>query len=210
MSLKKFLLDCLFPQQCYGCKKNGTWLCPACLLKIKPYQGQLPRHLINIDNLIIAGNYSDQVLQDLIKAFKFNFNRDLTIPLTIFLYQQLNYLLLSEDYLIIPIPLHRQRLNWRGFNQSELIAHEISSLTNWPVNLDLQKKQKTKEQAGLKEQARLSNQQGVFSWHGPKLTGQNIILLDDIITSGATISAAALVLKQAGAGQIIAMALAKG
>jgi ComF family protein len=210
MSLKNFFLNCLFPQQCYGCKRSGTWLCLNCLNKIKRYQGQIPRHLNNIDKLIIAGEYSDPILQALIKAFKFNFNRELAIPLSVFLYRQINFLYLKDEYLIIPIPLHKQRFNWRGFNQSELIAREISHLSGWPLDLNLKKKKKTKEQANLKERERLNNQRDAFIWCGQSLREKNIMLLDDIITSGATISEAAKILKAAGADSVTALAVAKG
>jgi len=210
MSLKKLLLNCLFPKKCYGCETSETWLCKSCFVKIKKYQGQTPRQLTGVNDLIIAGEYHDPVLKDLIQAFKFNFNKELVVPLAALLYSKISWPHLNKSYLIIPIPLHRQRLAWRGFNQSELLAKEISTLTGWPINYDLTKIKKTKEQASLQETKRLKNQLGVFSWHGINLAGQNIILLDDIITSGATISQAALVLKQAGAGEIIALAVAKG
>lgn len=210
MSLKKLLLNCLFPKQCYGCGVSKTWLCQKCFKKIKKYQGQRPRYLADNQDLIIAGEYSDQVLKEIIQAFKFNFNTELVIPLTALLYSRISWEVLNKSYLIIPIQLHKKRLAWRGFNQSELIARELSELTGWGVNKDLIKIKKTKEQAGLKEAERLTNQVGAFIWKGANLAGQDIILLDDIITSGATISQAALVLKQAGAGEIIAMAVAKG
>jgi ComF family protein len=210
MSLKKLLLNCLFPKQCYGCSVNKTWLCQKCFSKIKNYQGQVPRYLEDTCDLIIASEYNDSILKEIIQAFKFNFNTELVIPLTALLYSKINWEILNKSYLIIPIPLHKKRLAWRGFNQSELIAYELSVLTSWTINKDLIKIKKTKEQAGLNEAGRLKNQIGVFVWTGPNLAGQDIILLDDIITSGATISQAALVLKQAGAGEIIAMAVAKG
>jgi ComF family protein len=210
MSLKKLLLNCLFPKQCYGCGISQTWLCRKCFSKIKNYQGQVPRYLEGVCNLIIASEYNDLVLKEIIQAFKFNFNIELVIPLAALLYSRISWEVLNKKYLIIPIPLHKKRLAWRGFNQSELIARELSKLTGWTINKDLIKIKKTKEQAGLKEAERLKNQAGVFKWTGQNLAGQNIILLDDIITSGATISQAILVLKQAGAGEIIAMAIAKG
>lgn len=210
MFLKKLLLNCLFPKQCYGCGTSKTWLCQKCFKKIKKYQGQRPRHLQDVDNLIITSEYNDPVLKEIIQAFKFNFNVELVIPLTALLYSKIDLATLNKNYLMVPIPLHKKRLAWRGFNQSELIARELSSLTGWVVNKDLIKIKKTKEQAGFKETERLSNQIGAFIWKGSNLLGQNIILLDDIITSGATVSQAALVLKQAGAGEIVAMAVAKG
>jgi ComF family protein len=210
MSLLKIILDCLFPKQCYGCGVNKTWLCQKCFSKIKKYQGQTPRHLTGVDNVLIASEYSDSVLKEIIQAFKFNFNTELVIPLTALLYFRIDLITLNKKYLIIPIPLHKKRRAWRGFNQSELIADELSLLTGWMVDKNLIKIKKTKEQAGLKETERLANQLGAFIWTGLNLAGQDVILLDDIITSGATISQAALILKQAGAGEIIAMAVAKG
>lgn len=210
MSLKKLLLNCLFPKKCYGCGVNKTWLCRTCFSKIKKYQGQVPRHLQNVDKLIITSEYNDPVLKEIIQAFKFNFNTELVIPLTALLYSKIDLATLNKNYLIVPIPLHKKRRAWRGFNQSELIADELGKLTGWVVNKNLIKIKKTKEQAGLKETRRLSSQLGVFIWKGLNLNGQDVILLDDIITSGATISQAALVLKQVGAGEIVAMAVAKG
>lgn len=210
MFIKKLLLACLFPKKCFGCEVSGTWLCKSCFSKIKNYQGQVPRELRNVDNLIIAGEYSDPILKEIIQVFKFHFNTELVIPLAVLLYAKINLAELDKTYLIIPIPLHKKRQAWRGFNQSELLAGELSKLTAWPVSCDLIKIKKTKEQAGLSEVKRLKNQSGVFTWTGPDLSGRNIILLDDIITSGATINQAALTLKQAGAGEIIAMAVAKG
>lgn len=210
MFLKKLLLDCLFPKKCYGCQKNKIWICPACLSAIKNYQGQKPRCLKDIDDLIIAGEYSDSVLKKLIKDFKFSFNKELAIPLSLLLYRRMNFWHVKEDYLIIPIPLHNKRLNWRGFNQSELISRELSRLSGWPVCSGLIKIRNTSVQAGLNEKKRLENQRDAFQWHGADLKGKKILLLDDIITSGATISEAAAVLRQAGAEKIIAAAIAKG
>ena len=165
MSLKKFLLDLLFPKKCYGCGADNIWLCQTCLNKLKPYQGELPRALQNTHDLIIAGEYKDKLLSDLIIAFKFGFNRELAIPLFIFLKLTLDKKIiidtlsghLWQNILIIPAPLHRQRQKWRGFNQSELLAREISNYYNWPISLALVKIKKTTNQAELKEAARLIN-----------------------------------------------------
>ena len=217
MSLKNFFLDLLFPKKCYGCNQPDIWLCRICLKKLKPYQGEIPRALKNNHDLIIAGEYKDKVLNDLIIAFKFGFNRELAIPLFIFLKSALDKKIIIDNLtaktwgniLIIPIPLHKRRLRWRGFNQSELLAREISNYYGWPVNLDLIKIKKTGIQAELKEEARLNNQKNSFKWAGKRIN-QTVLLIDDIITSGATINEAELVLQAAGATRIIKVALAKG
>lgn len=218
MSLKNFLLDCFFPKKCYGCGACDTWLCQKCFLNLKSYQGEIPRALDNPQNLIIAGEYKDPVLHDLITAFKFNFNQELVIPLFAFLKIAidkkiiLTTLLHSEwqNILIIPIPLHKKRLKWRGFNQSELLAREINLCYSWPLNLNLVKPKKSSIQADLKEELRLTNQIGTFTWLGGSLVGHDIILIDDLVTSGATLNEAEKVLKAAGANLIIKLALAKG
>ena len=218
MSLKNFLLDCLFPKQCYGCRCGGTFLCHDCFLKLKKYQGEVPRALKNTKDLIIAGDYKDPMLRDLIAAYKFNFNRELAIPLFAFLKPNIDTKIMINDLLkhpwqnilVIPIPLHKKRLAWRGFNQSELLAREISNYFGWPLSLNLKKIKNTAVQADLNEDARLKNQAGVFSWHGPALSECDIILVDDIITSGATINEAELILIAAGANRVIKIAIAKG
>jgi ComF family protein len=218
MSLKKFILDCLFPKKCYGCQQNDTWLCQACFKKLVKYQGDTPRVLTNARDLIIAGEYQDALLAALITAFKFNFNQELKVPLFAFLKAaidtqiSLNYLSNKpwQNILIIPIPLDKKRKNWRGFNQSELIAKEISNYYNWPLSLALIKIKKNKIQAELKEDVRILNQTGVFCWQGENLIGQDIILVDDLITTGATMNEAELILKKAGANKVIKVALAKG
>ena len=218
MSLKKILLDCLFPKKCYGCGAVDTWLCQKCFAKLKDYQGQLPRNLKNPSDLIIAGEYRDNLLNLLITAFKFGFNQELVRPLAAFLIKTIDKKILLEklsgksptDILVIPLPLYKTRLNWRGFNQSELLAKEIGYYYNWPISLSLIKIKKTRIQAELDETARLANQNGVFKWIGTNLKGQTILLVDDIITSGATMNEAEKVLLAAGAKRVIKTAVAKG
>lgn len=217
MSLKNFLLDLLFPKKCYGCGYDNIWLCQKCLANLKLYEGEVPRALNNIRDLIIAGEYKDKVLSDLITAFKFGFNKELVVPLFIFLKSALDKKILIDnlsgklwqDILIIPIPLHKKRKKWRGFNQSELIARELSNYYGWPLSLDLVKIKNTSTQVELSEDKRLNNLKEVFKWIGEPIT-QTILLIDDVITSGATINEAEITLKNAGATRIIKVAIAKG
>ena len=217
MSLKNFLLDLLFPKKCYGCGCDNIWLCQKCLANLKLYEGEIPRALNNTHDLIIAGEYKDKILSDLIIAFKFGYNKELAIPLFIFLKSALDKKILIDslsgklwqDILVVPIPLHKKRKKWRGFNQSELIAREICNYYKWELNLELIKIKKTLTQAELSEDLRLSNLKGVFKWTDKPIT-QTVLLIDDVITSGATINEAELCLKEMGASHIIKVAIAKG
>ncbi len=114
--------------------------------------------------------------------------------------------------LVIPIPLTRARKRERGFNQSELIARELVALENtFELRTDiLEKRKETRAQATIRNRAeRLNNVVGCFSVSAPSAArGRNIILVDDIYTTGGTMSEARAVLEKAGAQKILACAVA--
>ncbi len=131
-----------------------------------------------------------------------NFKRAENLPLVI-----LNF----NDNLIIPVPLSKKRLRWRGFNQAELLAQKVAEkygLTLDKSNL-IRIKHKT-PQAKLDEIHRLENIKGCFSWQGGSLNKKNIILIDDVTTTGATLNECAKVLKANGAGEVWGLVVAKG
>ena len=110
----------------------------------------------------------------------------------------------------MPIPLSKKRECWRGFNQSEIIARHFSVYFNYELNLDLKRVKHRPPQAKLNEIERLKNIESVFTWQGKNLHNYNILLIDDVITSGATLNEAAWVLRAAGAQNVYALVLAKG
>lgn len=111
------------------------------------------------------------------------------------------------DY-IIPVPLHESRLRERGYNQSELIAEYIAEQTGIPMRADLLTRNRaTKRQSSLKRYDRVLNVQGAFDCSAD-LNGKNIILFDDICTTGNTLQACAEALKDADAENICALTLA--
>jgi predicted amidophosphoribosyltransferase len=110
---------------------------------------------------------------------------------------------------LIPMPLARQRLATRGFNQSALLAREIGGRLN--INVEshgLLRVRDTPPQAGLDRVARLENMKGAFAC-GQNLAGLKIALVDDVMTTGATMSDAARALKKQGAARIDAWAIAR-
>jgi ComF family protein len=125
------------------------------------------------------------------------------------------------DPVLIPIPLSPKRLHERGFNQSQLICEEIIKLNTRQQNLKIKlekdiliKPKDTEHQAQIKDRrARLKNISGSFAIRNTKenlekLKGKNIILIDDILTTGATLTEARKILKQAGTRKIIAFTVA--
>jgi len=113
---------------------------------------------------------------------------------------------------IVPVPIHPRRLRERGYNQSALIAHELSRLISAPLaNGLLLRRRNTPPQArslSLKERQR--NVVGAFYCRGHSLLkGKQILLIDDVCTSGATLGACASALKSAGAASVRGLTLAK-
>jgi ComF family protein len=115
------------------------------------------------------------------------------------------------DY-IVPIPLHPLKQRDREFNQAERLAKHLGRATNIPVNKKLvQRVEPTRTQTALSRTERARNVQRAFAMRaGKKLDGEKIILLDDVLTTGATTSACAKVLRQAGASDVCVWTVARG
>ena len=119
--------------------------------------------------------------------------------------------------LIVPVPLHRSRERERGYNQARLLAEGFAlalkskSCGGGVAKIEarcLARKRPTPPQSGLNLQARSENVRGVFA-ATEKVRGHNVILIDDVMTTGSTVSACAIALKRAGAGRVAVLALAR-
>jgi ComF family protein len=117
----------------------------------------------------------------------------------------------ADADLLIPVPLNRSRLLWRRFNQSALLALELSRQSGVPMDaLALVKRKSTPPQVGLTQAQRQDNVAGAFAVTKAgrhRIDGAHVILIDDVITTGATVSACARVLKRAGAAHVDVLAL---
>jgi ComF family protein len=163
--------------------------------------------LNGFDEVFSAGVY-DGALRKLIHLFKFEGVRPLARPLAGFLRQALP----RERRLdmIVPMPLHWRRRWSRGFNQSQLLAREIGRRWNVPVRKLVRRKRATAPQAGLTSAQRRKNVQGAFEAKKPaRLQGMSVLLIDDVLTTGATASACARALKRAGAAHVSLLTLAR-
>lgn len=118
---------------------------------------------------------------------------------------------MGGKFTIVPIPLHWQRYNWRGFNQSEELAKRVASKMGWNfVNL-LVRTKNTKHQVGLKEKARKKNMESAFNLnnHMTIQPSDHLILFDDVWTSGSTLKEATKVLKSAGYKEVTCLTIAR-
>ena len=214
--LKSFFLDLLFPKACFGCQKEETYLCQDCesILEISDIHKKLNTE--QLSDLYFALEYKKPLIKQLIQQFKYqSFVKDLSKPLS---YLIINHFRLIEknkkefkDFITIPVPLYIKRLKWRGFNQAEEIAKHISSFFEIPLISDvLVKNKKTLPQTELSENKRRDNLLGVFNCQNQeKIKNQNILLVDDIYTTGSTIKECVRVLKNAGAKKVIGIVIAR-
>ncbi len=151
------------------------------------------------------------VMRDLIHAFKYADRHDARRLFGRWLAQAAAPLLPGAD-VIVPVPLAPGRLLQRQFNQSAIIAQELSRCTGLAFDpYSLRRVRKTRSQVGLSRAERQSNVRGSFavsSRRARALAGRNVILVDDVITTGATVGACARTLLAAGAGRVDVLALA--
>ena len=121
--------------------------------------------------------------------------------------------LLQGADLVVPVPLHRRRLFFRRFNQAAVLAHAIGKSAGIPVLADgLMRKRATPSQAGLSRSGRFRNVRGAFALrprHKERLRGRHVILVDDVMTTGATVESCARALLKGGAASVSVLTLAR-
>jgi ComF family protein len=149
------------------------------------------------------------VIRDAVHEFKYRNLRALGTELVALMYDYLNVNPVSGDVLV-PVPLHRKKLLERGYNQSSLLAHGLGNLTGLPVIEDcLIRRKYTPPQARSSNiNERRNNVTDAFDCRDSRLQGKQVILIDDVSTSGTTLNTCAGVLKAAGAAAVWGLVIA--
>lgn len=209
------LLDILFPPVCFACGEalsgaGAVIVCAKC-------SDSISRNIrfAKKDNYILlsSSHYSERALRSLIWQLKFRRRTSAAPELAKLLYNMIiSAKVPVAQFMLVPIPLHVSRMRERGFNQTELIAQELAKLSGAQVDVEsLCRVRKTKHQAEIKSHCqREENLKNSFAvLHPENISGKNIILIDDVWTSGATMNEATRVLKLAGACKIIGLVVAK-
>lgn len=152
----------------------------------------------------------DKVSAPLVSALKFR-DQWAGLPRYVAMMRASGNELLEQADLLVPVPLHWRRLMGRRYNQSALLAYELARLSGKPCLANLLKRTRyTTPQMRLPRAKRLKNVQGAFAVAaGAALHGKKILLVDDVVTTGATVEACAVALKQAGAAQVDVLSLAR-
>lgn len=220
------LLDLIFPKRCVSCRKFGSYICSECSLKIefidKPVCPYCERPAIGgrahpgclkkfgLDGLIVVCRYRGPVRAAIVKI-KYKWIYDIERILVDLIADDLWKYSFPQIAVLVPVPLHSRRKRWRGFNQAELLARDLSKRFKHPYVDLLVRNRYTQPQVELKSDDRKKNILGAFSVRqNQSLRGKKIILVDDIFTTGATMKECAKVLKHAGASEVWAMAVALG
>ena len=191
---------------------DAEYFCVSCRT---PFQNPFPLDENGLCGLCRAGvrgfdaAYSfaayDGVLRKLIHLYKYGRIQTLSRPLGDLLARALP---LDEGFdCIVPVPLHWIRQWKRGFNQSELLARAIGRRTGIPVMKALRRSRSTKVQAGLSNHGRRRNVHKAF--RARPVEGKRILLIDDVMTTGATATACAQALKRAGAARVALLTVAR-
>lgn len=212
MKLTDMLLDLLFPRKCAFCRRltqNGAVICPRCRENL-PYTNYAARQdFPHLDGCYSPLYYSDEVRQSLLR-YKFGGLRMYAAVYGEFLAKCIDENRISCDS-IAWVPLSRRRLRQRGYDQARLLAEDLSKRLSIPCLPALRKVRNNPRQSATgNADKRRRNVKGVYAvLPEADLGGKTILLVDDIVTTGATLSEAASVLQKAGAASIIGLTLAR-
>lgn len=209
--MKNLLFNILFPKICLGCGQEGEYLCEDCKA-ILDVSGIHQRYKTNyLSDLYFAIDYQKPLIKKMIQCFKYEpFIKDLVKPISSLIishFQLLDNKPNFSDFILIPIPLEKRKLKWRGFNQAEELAKEISKFLNLEVLSDvLIKIKRTLPQVELESNERKENIKNVFLVkNDEKIKKKKILLIDDVYTTGSTMEEAARVIIESGAGEIVGL-----
>ncbi len=228
------ILNLLFPKKCVGCRRIGGYFCSSCIRNIKQADLVCPkceklsvggqthpvcRRKFGLDGLWSLGIYNNP-LKEAIKQIKYRGVRELSESLVDVLveywanFQPFVLDRIKKDrgvgWIVVPIPLHWFRENSRGFNQSSLIGESFAKKLGLKYMEALKRARFTKSQVKLKGKERHLNIKDAFTLNTQYLIrNTNILLIDDVWTTGSTMRECGYVLKKAGAKQVWGITLAR-
>jgi ComF family protein len=231
----RFALDAALPPLCPSCREplgDGTGLCAGCWSKLAlieppycarlgiPFDYDAGPGLLSMEAIADPPAYDraraavryDEIARELVHAYKYGDRLDLA-PLIGRWMARAGQELLKDADALVPVPLHWRRLWARRFNQSAALATEISRLSGVPVQHDaLRRARPTTQQVGLSKAQRAENVAGAFRVPAEakgQIAGRRLVLIDDVLTSGATADTCTRALLRAGAGHVDVLVFAR-
>ncbi len=219
-------LDLVFPKSCLGCGREGDYICSRCrntLVIIAPpfcprcgrpqVSGVICPSCISWDSAIdgIRAPFRfEGIIRQAVHQLKYRNLRSLARPLAALMMDYLSTHDIPAN-ILVPVPLHPRRLRERGYNQSGLLAKELGKLTSIPVTEDslIRQKYVIPQAKTQSVEERRANMAGAFKYRGDGVKDLQVLLIDDVATSAATLDACAAPLKQGGAKSVWGLVLAR-
>lgn len=196
------MIDLIFPPRCQHCGRVDTYFCTTC----KDNLQDIPINITLVDvppmMMVASTGVHHDILQSSVQALKYNRQQSLGQLHA----QRLKSVLDNLDWqfdIIIPVPLHSARLQERGYNQAKEISQPLAELCN-AIHYDdvLIRTSQTRTQVGLNRMERIDNVKGAFGVSSSILIDKTVLLVDDVKTTGATMSACAEVMLLSGANAV--------
>lgn len=206
------LVSLIFPYVCTGCGREGAWLCSRCAQNVQFRVISRPR-TGSLERLISLIPYSDKKVNKLIRKYKFKKARTALPTLQSLVRRGTSPALIPAVDVVAPLPLFRIKFHERGFNQAAGIAEALARVLGAPCDQDLLLRQRGGGQQSKKTDAdrRKPLKDDTFLVSKPaRVFGRRVLLVDDVYTTGATMSAAASALRRVGARSVIGFALSYG
>jgi ComF family protein len=212
------LLDLILPPACAGCGRFGHQQCGDCLAGFQPalrpgdqFLAPDPGTMVGDTlQLAVAAFSHDGALRRALQRLKYGGSGRVVVPLARAAAPSLVALTrVCGPLPLIPVPVHPSRQRQRGYNQAALLARALGSEAGLPVLDILERRRATVRQHGLGKAARLHNLRGAFGLRASARPPPALILVDDILTTSATLESCAQVLRAAGAASVYGFAIAR-
>jgi ComF family protein len=226
MSVLETAIGIIAPPECVGCGSEGSALCKNCSKGLIPGFGERCwrcnslspsartctscRHTGSPSRVWIVTDY-DNTARDLLSLYKFGHQRAAAEPIAKMMAETFRKFSPENrlDYLVAPVPTATSRIRQRGFGHSELLAKKIAAGLKLERAYALRRHGQIR-QLGARREDRLKQLKGSFAVKSPRaISGRRVLLIDDVVTTGGTLIAAAEALRAAGAGRVDALLFAK-
>jgi len=223
-SIRDIILDAVFPHKCV-CGKWGallceeckgeirvdkTGLCPGCK-RISEFGRTCPacRHRSNLTGVMILGPHKG-ILKDLIWKYKYKFIADISKPLAGLIQDRFGDFLRDKRFLVTYSPASKERLHYRGFNQAQMLAENVSMGLDLRCENLLRKDNNVITQVGHTRRERLANIKDKIKYIGSTdIPNKKVLVIDDVYTTGATLEECAKVLRQSGFREVWGLVLSR-
>ncbi len=201
MSLIDILISKFAPHDCLGCGQEGALLCCICAAKLTPVENHAPKKV----GRITAATTYNSIAKKLVWQLKFQGAQAAAADMSM----RMAALLQTDEHdLIVPVPTATKRVRQRGYDQAKLLARHMARQKQLPY-MDCLRRSGQTHQVGASREQRLMQLRNAFQLKsGYMLGGNRIVIVDDVVTTGATLEAAASILLASGASQVDAIVFA--